>query len=68
MTCDICSKGGHKAFACPDEGKCLRCHNRGHVAHHCPTPWGAAGGAGNAAGAGGTGNAADAGEAISPAL
>ena len=36
LTCDICSKGGHKASACPDKGKCLRCHCPGHVARHCP--------------------------------
>ena len=59
LTCDICSKGGHKASACPDKGKCLRCHNPGHVARHCPTPWGAADRAGNATDAGSS-NIADA--------
>lgn len=42
LTCDICSKGGHKASACPDKGKCLRCHESGHVACHYPNPWGKA--------------------------
>ena len=40
LTCDICKKGGHKASACPDKGKCLRCHEPGHVVRHCPNPWG----------------------------
>ena len=57
LTCNICCKGGHKASACPDKGKCLRCHKPGHVARHCPTPWGNAGGPGNAAGASGTSGA-----------
>ena len=39
LTCDICSKNGHKASACHDKGKCLRCHQPGHVACHCPNPW-----------------------------
>lgn len=39
LTCDICSKNGHKASACPDKGKCLRCHHSGHFARQCPTPW-----------------------------
>ena len=65
LTCDICSKGGQKASACPDKGKCLRCHNPGHVARHCPTPWGAAGRTGNATDAGSS-NTADAGVAEVP--
>ena len=63
LQCDICSKLGHKASACPDKGKCLRCHNPGHVARHCPTPWGSAGRASNTADAGGSGNGTDAGVA-----
>ena len=47
LTCDICSKGGHKASACPDKGKCLRCHQPGHMARQCPNPWGGAGTASN---------------------
>lgn len=39
LTCDICSKNGYKASACPDKGKCLRCHHSGHFARQCPTPW-----------------------------
>ena len=42
LTCDICKKIGHKASACPDKGKCLRCHLPGHISRHCPTPWGGA--------------------------
>ena len=57
LTCNICCKGGHKASACPDKGKCLHCHKPGHVARHCPTPWGNAGGPGNAAGASGASGA-----------
>lgn len=34
-TRDICSKEGHKASACPDKDKCLRCHSPGHVYRHC---------------------------------
>ena len=60
LQCDICSKLGHKPSACPDKGKCLRCHNPGHVARHCPTPWGSAGRASNTADAGGSGNGTDA--------
>ena len=61
LTCDICSKGGHKAYACPDKGECLRCHSPGHVACHCPTPWGGAGGSNNVATAASESGAAGAG-------
>ena len=40
VLCDICRKEGHRAGACPDKGKCLRCHEPGHLARFCPTPWG----------------------------
>jgi len=42
LTCDVCSKNGHKASDCPDKGKCLRCHQSGHMARDCPNPWGVA--------------------------
>jgi len=42
LTCDVCSKNGHKASDCPDKGKCLRCHQSGHMARDCPNPWGMA--------------------------
>ena len=66
LTCDICSKGGHKASACPDKGKCLRCHSPGHVARHCPTPWGSAGGSNNVAAAASESGAAGAVEVVPP--
>ena len=40
VLCDICRKEGHRAGACPDKGRCLRCHEPGHLARFCPTPWG----------------------------
>ena len=58
LTCDICSKGGHKALAFPDKGKCLCSHQPGHVACHCPTPWGnATAGAATGGAATGSGSA-----------
>ena len=38
LTCDICRKGGHKASSCPDKGKCLRCHQSGHMSKNCSNP------------------------------
>ena len=69
-TCDICSKEGHKASACPDKGKCLRCHQPGHVAHHCPTPWGnvTAGAAAAGGAAAASGSADDNGMDVSPVI
>ena len=40
ILCDICRKGGHRAASCPNKGKCFRCHEVGHLARHCPRPWG----------------------------
>lgn len=42
LTCDVCSKNCHKASDCPDKGKCLRCHQSGHMARDYPNPWGVA--------------------------
>ena len=39
LKCDICS-GEHKVVSCPYKGKCIRCGEKGHFAHNCPTTWG----------------------------
>ena len=40
ILCDICREEGHHAASCPDKGKCLHCHEAGHLTRHCPRPWG----------------------------
>lgn len=40
IRCDVCRKEGHKAASCPLRGKCLRCHEAGHLARNCSrSPW-----------------------------
>ena len=34
LQCDICSES-HKAADCPNKGKCLRCHQEGHMSRNC---------------------------------
>ena len=41
VTCDICRREGHRAGSSPNKGKCLRCHEPGHVSKNCRRPWGA---------------------------
>ena len=36
ITCNICSKQGHKSAACPDKDKCRLCGAQGHFARNCP--------------------------------
>ena len=66
LTCDICSKEGHKASACPDRGKCLRCHSPGHVYRHCPNAAGRLASLADAAVASATGASVPVGEVPPP--